>query len=452
MTTRTYARVDLVIEHAWRIGAWQTSGETNDDALLSVTRLADDTPYLPAASIRGGIRAHLAHYLAGAAPDSDARLAAALGPPPGAPDLTASAWWVLGCQLPQDTRAVSEPRGQTAIDRHRRAPRGTYRRSETVMAIGPGPHVRIYLRCDHAADAQASADVLTALQTWQPRIGGSISSGLGRARVAEIRYQQVAIDTTAGLVAFLTASNGPDGIDALLADPATTSITPDEPSGAPLIACDFTVPHGWAVADADKSRGWMDGSTWKGLLRSRVEYIGRSLGATVCGDSRSPQGPDPCGICDVCHTFGSPDAAAAISVATTTIQRPSTHQGASTRQRTALDRYTGGASDQQLFAQSEEFDLRLRLRVDPSPRPSAPEPPLWVKRAMLHAVRDLADGVVGVGPASSTGLGTLSATACTIGPDWAASFSTTESTSPDLRTIEIPLSDLDQYPVEVPSP
>jgi hypothetical protein len=65
-------------------------------------------------------------------------------------------------------------------------------------------------------------------------------------------------------------------------------------------------------------------------------------------------------------------------------------------------------------------------------------------RAVLHAVRDLADGLVGVGGQSSTGLGTLHATTVQLGGAW-------RSRVRDLAAADgtVSLDALNRLPVEV---
>lgn len=88
------------------------------------------------------------------------------------------------------------------------------------------------------------------------------------------------------------------------------------------------------------------------------------------------------------------------------------------RQRVALNRFTGGARDELLYKQGSEHFLSLRLEVRDLARLGSPATPSWVVRAFMHAVRDLADGLIGVGVSSGTGLGTLSASSCHIGDTW----------------------------------
>ncbi len=435
MSTRTYVSLDLVFEGEWRVGAWTAT----DRSVLTFTTDRGQ-PYLPGSGIRGLLRAHLWNNA------SPALAVSAFGPDAGAPDLTASPWWVLAVVLHTGTWETRE-RSQTGIDRVRRAPaKGTHRRTQTVTPVGPGPHARIYLRCDRSPTDSSVRDALAAFGTWQPRIGGGTSVGLGRAHVISGRTRTLDLTTPADLIARLDTGNTAAGLDALLAGPAAVALTVRAPSSDVLVSCDFEVPHGWAApTPPDPVRPVMDGSTWKGLVRSRVEFIGRSLHAQVCGTSA-------CGTCDVCSAFGSPQAVSLIEFASTAIDRAHS-TGVRRRGRTALNRFTGAANDRQLFDQHTEHDIRLRLEIhaldrrrllDATGRPHLPPIEPWVVRAILHAIRDLAQGLIGIGGQSTTGLGTLRATAVSLGTGWRPAVG--ELAAPD-GTLHLDL--LDRLPVEV---
>jgi hypothetical protein len=416
----TYVRITIALESEWRVGTWRQGGADNgaDRAVVGIARTIEGTespPYLPGSSVRGSLRAHLRSQL------SEQRLAVVFGPEPPedadeAADLIASPWWVLGAVLPPASWTVRR-RGQTSIDRWSRAPRrGTLRESETVDPVGGGPHAHVYLRC---TEVDCRSDVLEALGSWLPRIGGGRSTGLGRARVVEMVHRDIRLDDDEDVLDLLTAGGGPDAVDTLLATrpravPAATSR-----ATAMVLRVVFTLPHGWrpqATPDTPP-RDRFDGSTWKGLLRHRVEYIARSLEQDACGDHRLADGSWQCGSCDVCAAFGSPHHAGVLEFATTEVTAGAT----STRHRTAIDRFTGGVRDGALFAETSQTDVRLTLdvRTTAADRPVGGAAP-WVARALLHAVRDFSDGLVGVGVGSGTGLGTLAASTVTLGPGWGA--------------------------------
>lgn len=420
-TTRTYVRIDLTLDSEWRVGTWRYddgADDGEDRAVVAIARTGpgdESPPYLPGSSIRGALRAHLRDRL------GPERLAEVFGPEPpadrdAAQDLVASPWWVLGAVLPDGSWQMRR-RGQTSIDRRRRAPlQGTLRDSETVDPVGSGPHVRIYLRCD--GDVACRTDVLEALSSWRPRVGAGRSTGLGRARVVGLVHRALALADDGDLIDLLTAGGGPAGVDTLLAASQAVTTPAPQPADDLVLSVVFSVPHGWlpqAMPGAPE-RDRVDGSTWKGLLRHRVEFIARSLGLPGCGERRLDNGSWQCGQCDVCAAFGSPVKAGVLDFATTHLDGKGS---ATTRHRTAIDRFTGGVRDGALFPETVQRAVRMRLEVRALTADAAADGiPQWVVRALLHAVRDLSDGLVGVGAGSGTGLGTIKADTVTLGAQW----------------------------------
>lgn len=414
---RTYVRVDLTCAGEWRVGTWRHDDRSGaqDRGYVPTARLRAAAPYLAGSSVRGSLRSHLRQAL------GTGRVDAVFGPEPpegGVEDedtagLVASPWWVLAADIVADSSGI-RTRGQTAIDRWRRAPRrGSFRDAETVVPHGSGPHVRVYLRCDHGGDATRARDVLAALPSWRPRLGGGRSVGLGRARVVGIALREVDLGGRDGLLARLTAGGGPSGLDTLLDDPAATVVTvaPEQPDEV-ILSAEFEVPDGWLPAVGNTRRDAVDGSTWKGIIRSRVEFISRSLAQPVCGHL-TPEGQQwQCGTCDVCDVFGSPVGGGVLEFATTPVQGVGERPLAK-RQRSAVDRFTGGVRDGALFGEAREDGVRMRLEIR-----GAAEIPGWVARAVLHAVRDLAEGLVGLGPRSGGGVGTLSTNSVVVGSSW----------------------------------
>jgi hypothetical protein len=265
---------------------------------------------------------------------------------------------------------------------------------------------------------------------------------MGRARAVEVRYRSIALDTRDGLLARVIG-NGPEALDAFVGDADASVLSSATATPTVLLACVFDLPHGRAAATEAKASddGVFDGSTWKGVIRSRVEFIARSIGIDVCGDDRD--GPvRGCGSCDVCAVFGSPSTAAVLDFSSTPVTRTDTTVRR-VRQRVALDRFTGGAHDAHLFPQGSEHSLSLCLEVRDLARAKPPAAPTWVIRAIMHAVRDLADGLIGVGATSSTGLGTLAASSCLIGDAWREHLG---GTVHDDGTL--PLASLERLPVE----
>ncbi|MDQ3274279.1 MAG: RAMP superfamily CRISPR-associated protein [Actinomycetota bacterium] len=146
---------------------------------------------------------------------------------------------------------------------------------------------------------------------------------------------------------------------------------------------------------------YVPGSSLKGVLRSRVEYLCRVLGHPACEDA-------DCGTCQPCLLFGwSPrgggdvrmGARAAVAIPDAVIHGAGEPD---VRTHVALDRVTGGARPALLYAQQVVVTGRFRLRVEPLRTITEAE------RALLRVcVADLDDGLVGIGAATTRGLGTV---------------------------------------------
>lgn len=128
------------------------------------------------------------------------------------------------------------------------------------------------------------------------------------------------------------------------------------------------------------------GTTLRGVLRSRVEYVCRVVSA--------PSFPDQsCGSCRPCRLFGFSGSSgrarrAKIAVHDSTITDPVLEL----RQHVAVDRFTGGARDQLLYTDEVITSGRFRVRVEEL------EPIDDTERLLLDAaLTDLHDGLVGIG-------------------------------------------------------
>jgi CRISPR/Cas system CSM-associated protein Csm3 (group 7 of RAMP superfamily) len=365
-----------------------------------VTPVAADgfgAAYTPGTSLAGGLRAHLgdtADVLMGPAPEAD--------------ELAASPLRVWGTITAAD-RPVAE-RAQTAIDHDRGAAAvNTLRRTQVLPA---GTTVGLYLRLDDAD--RYWERFAAAVVTWRPQIGGGRSGGRGQGTLTAIGYRMLDLSTVDDLMLWLNL-DGPAGIDAVL----TGALTPaQEPTD--------TISVEWVVADAvhigtgdeetgptpaardGRGRPVVPGTTWKGVVRGRCEWILAALGGSLCPD-RS------CGRCGSCQLFGwsaraggrgPTGARARVEFTDSALLALRRDEPARPLARThvAVDRVTGGARDSLLFALDSYPDARLTLTIIAT-TPLAP----WMRALLLLALRDIHDGYVGVGAGTTRGYGTLRA-------------------------------------------
>jgi len=299
-------------------------------------------------------------------------------------------------------------RKQTAISRHRRAPAA---KGLSSSEEADASDLNVYLRCDarDSADAKVLLDGLVrAVNAWQPRIGGGRTTGLGFGHVTQLTHRTFDLDTSTDLITLATATqSGGERVDALLTSEATTAqLKPTQRD--PLLTATMTIPTIGLLQEMKDVRT-THGSQWKGMLRSRVEYIARSLGHSPCiGDDPDHAQPSRqhqwtgCGTCDLCRAFGSATAAGAWEFHTMPWGDASAH----TRQRNAIDRFTSGVRDGALFEDDWVSGVTTTLTITEHHKA-----PGWVLVALLHALHDLDDGLWGIGPRTAIGHGTVSITA-----------------------------------------
>lgn len=380
---------DIVAEHPFAVRAPEQAQAVDQP----IARDADGNVFVPASSLAGSLRAHLRRL---------ALDVALLGPtiPDGHEDddtaLTSSPLRLLGTTatlggLPVG-REQTSTRGQSRINRRRGAAEPNSLRHATTAAAGT--RVQLFLRYDGTLDEQSMA----ALRSWVPTIGGGRTSGLGRARLDALRWGILDLARPDDLRTWLTRS-GPELMDTV----ATWSERPSAAPLAPLLSVRLRIVDGLLVGgqrDGSTTKihrrdgqPAIEGSSLKGVLRSRAEYILRSVGVEACESSASA-----CGTCRCCLVFGSPTRRGVVAV------RGAVVHGAveACRPHVAIDRVTGGARPHLLYADevllAGEFDLIIDRLGEIEP---------WMEVLLRWVLRDLHDGLVGIGSRTTRGLGTV---------------------------------------------
>jgi len=316
----------------------------------------------------------------------------------GKPDFRASTLWFLGTRLTggEDGQPEIRRRTATAVDRNRRAARN--HGSHDVEEVYDTETIQLYLR--HEGDP---AEALQLLGQWQVTIGGGISTGLGRAKVTAISYRTLDLSHPADLLARVSLRDaGPDALDALLQDGTDHEVTAEESPillEATIRIDGLNLPTQNLKDQPRPEDHWFHGTRWKGILRGRVEYIGRSLGLDVCG--AEDQQWRCCGDCAVCEVFGSGETGVARWSFHFTPLKPDHPAG---RTRNAIDRFTGGVAEKKLFP---ERTVTCQARLVIGQLDGVEEHHAWVLKALLLALRDLQEGYLGIGGRTSTGLGSV---------------------------------------------
>jgi CRISPR/Cas system CSM-associated protein Csm3 (group 7 of RAMP superfamily) len=395
----------ITVEPGWAVGAVPLDDPALDrDVILD----AHGHPWVPGSSLAGSLKAHLAETDRTNATSLETDLMGSRPPAPGErdADTEASKMWIVGTHYTPDPATagpLSEIIGQTAIDRERGAAATTsLRYSRTVSTGGT---ITAYLRYD----GTLTQPQLQTLAAWRPAIGRDRTTGAGRAHLRTLHHGTIDPATPQGMRTWLS-HQGPT----LFTQVATSQITVEH-RDEPWLQIDLEIvdalligdprPTGAARARRRGGRPLIPGSAWKGLIRSRVEYILRSL-----------YGPDAacanvigCGTCPTCNVFGHQGGRGRLAFADSPIATPTLPGSAplptaepTVRTHVGIDRVTGGARDGALFQTAPVTTGQLTLRIDQI-KPVDP----WVHTAILHVLHDLDDGLIGIGSRVTRGMGSL---------------------------------------------
>lgn len=387
-----------------------TAPETLSDVdnVLPLRRDTAGRPHLPGTTVAGSLRAHCATY-------EELRPEETLFGMADETERIPSSIQVLGTRYLGDADGIV--RHRTAIDRERGAPANTMLHGVTVLPAGT--EFDIVLRWDNPD--RREEPFLRALQQWRPRLGRGASHDAGRCTVVGLGHRSYDLTTVEDLHAWLHLQF-PDDYPA--PEPLAEPQRPPEPD----YDIAFEIVGGLHISAGEPSahesseeplvnralrsdgRFVVPGSTLKGILRSRAEYVCRVVGAEVCTNHQ-------CGECHPCRLFGyggeSRNARRAkIAVADSVIANATSEL----RTHVAIDRFTGGARDQLLYTDEVVTAGQFRLRI------YALEPLDDLDRLLIDvALTDLHDGLVGIGGRTTAGLGTVRITS-----EW---------TRPDLTTL-----------------
>ncbi|MGH3905066.1 MAG: RAMP superfamily CRISPR-associated protein [Pseudonocardiaceae bacterium] len=374
----------------------QTTPHGESSNHLPLRRDPDGAVALPGSTVAGSLRAHCASR-----PGLPEDL---FGGAPGTEEKVASRVQVLGVRL-RGSLPHGESATRVAIDRRRGAAR--VHALFTVEQLPVGTEFDVHLRWN---DPGAALDTfLDAVRAWRPRLGRGVTTGSGACTVIGLAWETYDLTSVDGLLAWL-AVDGP----ATYPQPAELS-APASPDA--VIDVRLEIVDGLHVGTGEPGQlpghdgevslvvhrdevPYIPGSGLKGVLRSRVEYLCRILGRPACDDAR-------CGACPACGLFGwSPrsggdprmGARAAVVIPDAMIE----DADIDVRTHVALDRVTGGARTALLYGQQVVVAGHFRLRIEPL-RPLAE-----VEFALLRTcVADLHDGLIGIGAATTRGLGTV---------------------------------------------
>jgi CRISPR/Cas system CSM-associated protein Csm3 (group 7 of RAMP superfamily) len=250
-------------------------------------------------------------------------------------------------------------------------------------------------------EGELSAGDQGLLASWRPEIGRDRTRGGGLARLRAIGYRTYDLNQDSDLRDWLEAA-GPGRFTALTQIPATAAPDPALLDAEFRIAAALHVGTGSrrdknAAVRTRDDKPLVPATTWKGLFRARAGYIIRSC----WGEDTACTSQTGCGHCLLCGLFGSTTARGRISFRDSII----TASRLEARNHVAIDRISGGGQDKLLFTDDVVTSGTVKLAIFPLGLVAD-----WEHNLLLHVVRDLHDGLIGVGGGAQRGQGTLQLT------------------------------------------
>lgn len=381
-----------------------SAGLSRERVQARLDRDPEGTVVLPGTSVAGALR-EMIRCARGEDVATDL-----LGPLAESASLMPSKIIVLGSRGLDDG---SDVRAATAIDRERAAARQNTLRAEEVLPAGA--RFEVFLRWDDPPDG-AMAGLAGLLAVWRPFLGRGISRGRGACVVEVARHGTLRLDDPAGLLRWLTMS-GPE-LARAVAVTEVRGAADEEPE--PVLRVDVSITGPWRSGNGEEPGDGepipllrvggvptVPGSSIKGVLRSRAEFILRSVGVTPgpCLDQR-------CGQCWPCQVFGhggGADEGAKTVGARSVIRIPDAairDPVLVSRTHVAIDRFTGGALPGALYTMEAVEAGTFTIGAD-ALVPIGQEQLRRIRAVLRLVLEDLDGGIIGMGGGVARGYGTV---------------------------------------------
>jgi CRISPR/Cas system CSM-associated protein Csm3 (group 7 of RAMP superfamily) len=412
MTRQTYFAFNLTLTEAG--GVTRPAEIRRGEADLLIDTDASGRPMIPGTSLAGALRARLTELVHETwVDDYFGSVGRSKSHSDDDIEANASRVWVFDAACTDTSKPVVVVR--TSIDRERGAARtSTLMQAEELSA---GTTFRAYLRIDDVSE-QDKEVFINALSGWSPAFGRGTSSGHGRVMVSDLRVGEVDLAAQDDLVIWLTHS-GPDLVEAIATEPVALA----QAQATNTLTLQFTGTGPVAFGSLKEGNGppwFIPGRSVKGLIRSRMEFILRSVRPNfTCGlDGKT------CGECPICELFGwssSGDGASEMGARGRIRVLPAQLGGIQkNRAHIAIDRFTGGVAMKsptdavihlpgsrhgQLYSTVgiEEPTLEMRFEID-----GLGEEHSTAFLSLLTLVcQDIDDGLVGIGGVVTRGYGTF---------------------------------------------
>ncbi|AXH95961.1 RAMP superfamily CRISPR-associated protein [Ornithinimicrobium avium] len=360
---------------------------------------ADGHPILPGTSLAGSFHRHLARRV-----DAD-QLTKLLGR--GGTDAVAGTLHIYDATLTGPHRWLDEH--STAIDRHTAAAKESTKRH--VRRVARGAEFITHWRLDNPTGTDEQA-VVQALSTWAPLLGQSVTNGHGDVIFLSVTHGSLDLTEDDDLLTYLTL-HGP----ALHEQVATHPVDSPEPTTRERFTLPLRIVEPLHAGTGQADRGTTDapkvnrvardggqfvlrGSSVRGVLRSRIDYLLHSLDLAECPEQR-------CGTCLTCKIFGFTNAEAARrgSVRFLDVIVTGAPPEPDQIQHVALDRFTGGARDTALFTDEVVPTGDIDVVVEDLDSSSQQWRQLGALLRLVAA--DIDDGFVRLGGGGSRGYGRM---------------------------------------------
>jgi len=338
-------------------------------------------------------------------------------------DARASRVWVLGSRRLDDVD--NQVLSSTRIDRARGAAADNTLRTEEVLPAGS--RFEVFLRWDDAAGGEVG-DLAGLVAGWRPLIGRGVSRGRGRCVVESVRHGTLRLDDPDDLLLWLTLHGPKLAREVLRARGVTVEPTGPPGDGVPaerLFRVPVTIIGPWRIGTGAKPergsreklpllRAWpggppvVPGTAVKGLLRSRAEFILRSVGMTPL-----PCEAGACGSCWTCEVFGHGGGAdeesaavgrrAAVRFADSMVGSPVPAE----RTHIAIDRFTGGVLDGALYTTEVLEGGTFAIEATLLPGETSGQRREEIAGLLRLVLEDLNDGIIGMGGGTTRGYGSV---------------------------------------------
>jgi CRISPR/Cas system CSM-associated protein Csm3 (group 7 of RAMP superfamily) len=329
----------------------------------------------------------------------------------------ASRIWVLGSRRLDD--AAPDVLASTRISRERGAAAANTFRKEEVLPVGA--RFEVFLRWDDA-DAAQVADLAGLIAAWRPLVGRGVTRGRGRCAVQDVRHGILRLHDPGDLLRWLTLS-GPGLVRDVAVEPVSAGSAGPDPDL--LFRVPVSIAGPWRIGTGDKppkgsrepiplrrlgGQPVVPGSAVKGLLRSRAEFILRSVGVTPAPCADKPCDAEKCWTCRVFGSGGGQDsddsavgARAAVRVADAVVADPVAAQ----RTHVAIDRFAGGALDGALYTMEVLEAGSFPIAVERLPGAVDDGLSRQVRAVLRLVLEDLNDEIIGMGGGTARGYGSV---------------------------------------------